>query len=61
MPGQPDGSVRRPLDVGELDSQAGEFSWGPGLTPRGLEDAAPSEGGRYKGQSPPCELNVGIP
>lgn len=31
----------------------GEFDWGPGLTPPGLEDAPPSEGGRYRGKTPP--------
>ncbi|GJO05004.1 hypothetical protein NJB1907f44_32770 [Mycobacterium marinum] len=31
-----------------------EFSWGAGLTPPGLEDAPPSEGGRYHGKVPPC-------
>ncbi|WP_167374110.1 hypothetical protein [Mycobacterium paraffinicum] len=31
---------------------ATEFSHGPGLTPPGLEDAAPAEGGRYHGKTP---------
>ncbi|GAC69934.1 hypothetical protein GS4_30_00050 [Gordonia soli NBRC 108243] len=31
---------------------ASEMSWGTGLTPPGLEDAPPSEGGRYHGKAP---------
>lgn len=31
---------------------AAEFSWGRGHTPVGLEDAPPSQGGRYRGISP---------
>ncbi len=31
---------------------ASEMSWGSGLTPPGLEDAPPSEGGRYRGKAP---------
>lgn len=34
------------------ESLPGEYSWGPGLTPKGLEDAPPSEGGRYRGKAP---------
>jgi hypothetical protein len=41
------------------DSEAGEFSWGPGLTPKGLKHAPVSEGGRYRGTSPPCEKRIG--
>lgn len=29
-----------------------EFSWGTGITPSGLEDAPPSQGGRYCGTTP---------
>lgn len=36
-------------------ADAGEFSWGPGLTPPGLEDAPPHEGGRYRGTTPPMQ------
>lgn len=32
--------------------EAGEYDWGPGLTPPGLKDAPPSHGGRYRGKSP---------
>jgi hypothetical protein len=33
------------------------FSHGPGLRPKHLENALPSEGGRYRGTTP--EMNVG--
>lgn len=32
-----------------------EFSHGPGLRPRHLEDALPAEGGRYRGTTPPVD------
>jgi hypothetical protein len=51
--------IRRPLDINELESEASEFSLGPGLVPKGLEHAPPSEGGRYRGQSPDCPPQVG--
>ncbi len=35
-----------------------EFSWGPGPTPPGLEDAPPSQGGRYKGMAPPVDMTA---
>lgn len=38
----------------------GEFDWGPGLTPPGLEDAPPSEGGRYRGKTPPMTGDSGL-
>lgn len=52
--------IRRPLDMDELDSEASEFSWGPGLTPKALKDAPPSHGGRYCGTTPeiPPQINV---
>jgi hypothetical protein len=50
MPGLSDYNIRRPLDPNQLDSEASEFSWGSGLTPKGLENAPPSEGDRYHGQ-----------
>lgn len=40
----------RPVAQGHPD--AGEYSWGPGLTPQGLEDALPADGGRYHGKTP---------
>jgi hypothetical protein len=42
------------------DDGASEFSWGDGLVPRGLENAPPSEGGMYKGTSPPSDPQVGV-
>jgi hypothetical protein len=42
------------------DNGASEFSWGAGLDCPGFEHAPPSEGGRYKGQSPPTDLVVGV-
>lgn len=33
--------------------QPSEYSHGAGLTPRGLEHAAPDEGGMYGGKCPP--------
>lgn len=42
-----------------------EFSWGNGLTPPGLEDAAPADGGRYRptraSETLPHALSEGIP
>lgn len=38
----------------------GEYSWGPGLTPQGLEDAPPSQGGRYRGKSPATEDDLNL-
>jgi hypothetical protein len=42
---------RYPLDP-NADAGNSEFSWGAGLTPKGLESAAPNEGGRYCGTTP---------
>ncbi|WP_267625801.1 hypothetical protein [Gordonia sputi] len=42
-----------------LGADAGEFSWGSGLTPPGLEDAVPSEGGRYRGKAPKLPATTG--
>lgn len=42
-----------------LGADAGEFSWGSGLTPPGLEDAPPSEGGRYRGKAPKLPATTG--
>lgn len=38
----------------------GEYSWGPGLSPPGLEDAPPSQGGRYRGKSPATEGDLNL-
>ncbi|GGF13078.1 hypothetical protein GCM10007298_06270 [Williamsia phyllosphaerae] len=42
------------LDVTAPDfgREAGELSWGPGLTPSGLQDAPLGEGGIYRGKAP---------
>lgn len=37
-----------------------EFSWGPDLTPPGLEDAPPTEGGRYRGLTPPGAPQISV-
>lgn len=52
--------IRRPLDMEQLDGEASEMSWGPGLVPRGFEDASPSEGGMYTGLTPPCDPQIGV-
>ena len=39
---------------------AGEFSYGSGLDAPGTEDLPPSQGGRYRGTSPPCEKTAGV-
>lgn len=39
-----------PLDPNEYSDGPSEFDWGPGLVPRGFEDAPVSEGGRYRGR-----------
>ncbi|OBK60284.1 hypothetical protein A5656_12895 [Mycobacterium gordonae] len=52
--------IRRPLDMNELDSEASEFSWGPGLVPKGFESAPVSEGGMYSGLTPDCSPQVRV-
>lgn len=52
--------MRRPLDMDELDTEASEMSWGPGLVPHGLENASPADGGMYKGLTPPCDPHIGV-
>jgi len=37
-----------------------EHSWGEGLTPPGLEDAPPSQGGRYRGMAPPVDMSPAV-
>lgn len=51
--------VRYPPDP-NADAGASEFSWGAGLDVPGYQNKPPSDGGRYKGKSPPCERIVGI-
>lgn len=42
------------------DNGAGEFSYGAGLDVPGNENAPVSEGGRYRGQSPPTEFVIAV-
>jgi hypothetical protein len=42
-------------DPGE-PARDSEFSWGPGLVPRGYECLPPSQGGMYRGTCAPVEL-----
>ena len=42
------------------ETVAGEYDWGPGLTPPGLEDAPPSQGGRYRGKVPAMPDHAGL-
>ena len=37
-----------------------EYSWGPGLTPPGFEDAPASQGGRYRGMAPPVDMSLAV-
>ena len=39
----------------------GEFDFGAGLVPNGLEDAPPSAGGIYRGRGPDSPLIIGAP
>lgn len=42
------------------DSGPSEFSWGEGLEPPPVRGATVSEGGGYRGQSPPCEQHIRV-
>lgn len=50
------------LDMSARDTEliAGEYDWGPGLTPPGFEDAPPSQGGRYRGKVPAMADHTGL-
>lgn len=50
---------RRSRDPEKDYRDKSEFSWGPGLVPRGLENAPPSQGGAYRGKCPPVEFTPG--
>lgn len=54
-----DDEPRLPLDpIRGIDNPGpGEFSWGPGLAPPGLDNAPPREDGRYRG----CEATLDHP
>jgi hypothetical protein len=45
--------LRYPLDP-NAEPDASEFSWGAGLEPASVRGKPPSEGGTYRGTSPPC-------
>lgn len=49
----------RPFDPDTVDGSS-EYGWGPGLVPKGLENAPPSEGGLYSGLTPPCGPHVRV-
>lgn len=64
MPGSRVRTSGRPLagshehDLTELEPS--EFGWGPGFTPPELADAAPSQGGMYRGRAPGAEEPEGL-
>ena len=37
-----------------------EMSWASGLTPKGLANATPREGGRYRGTAQASQLRIGV-
>lgn len=51
--------LRQELSL-DMDLEASEFSWGRGLEPSALSDASVAEGGRYRGTSPTCDVQIGI-
>lgn len=50
------GRCRRSRDPEKDYRQPSEFGFGPGLAPRGKENASPHGGGVYRGVCPPVEL-----
>lgn len=60
MPGRSDYNSRQSMDWDAMDAEASEFSWGSDLEPKKLKGAPPSEGGRYRGTSPPCEKRANL-
>lgn len=46
-------------DAPDYGPDAGEMSWGPGLTPPGLEDVPPAQGGGYRGKTPRADADTG--
>ncbi|MDV2476405.1 hypothetical protein F8M49_15665 [Rhodococcus zopfii] len=46
--------------VPDPESLPGEYSWGPGLTPKGLEEVSPSDGGMYRGKTPKTTEPFGL-
>lgn len=56
-----DGQLDRNLAFLESgDTGASEFSWGDGLEPAAVRGLPPSEGGRYRGQTPDCPNQIGV-
>ena len=49
------GNVRNSRDPDRDYVETTDFSWGPGLVPRGYENYPPSMGGQYRGTCPPVE------
>lgn len=47
-------------NAADYGPDAGEFSWGAGLTPPGLDDEPPSRGGRYRGKAPATPDHTGL-
>lgn len=47
---------RKARDPETCNPGPSDFSWGPGLVPRGYEYYPPSMGGMYRGKCPPVEL-----
>ena len=47
-------------DACDYGPDAGEMSWGPGLTPPGLEDEPPNRGGVYRGRTPRTPDHAGL-
>lgn len=60
MPDRSSCNSRQSMDWNAMDSEASEFSWGSGLEPKSVRGKPPSESGRYRGTSPPCENRVNI-
>jgi len=48
------------IPVAQPHPDAGECSYGPGLTPKRLENAQPSDGGMYRGKSPKMTESKGL-
>lgn len=51
---------REPRNPRDFRSGASDYCWGSGLTPKSLEDAPPSEGGRYRGTSSDTTKVIGV-
>jgi hypothetical protein len=47
-------------DAQDYGPEAGEYSWGPGIVPSGLENEPPNRGGPYRGRSPKTPDHAGL-